>query len=206
MFGFSLSFVPCFFQIVFWCDGGHQSLNHFVKHRCWWGSCCLSFRLSDLYIVVCPFVLILLTIVLSVRLWLTAFDYHFNIFKRIMMGRVTIESNVSWWGELLSNQTFLDGASYYRTKRFLMGRVTIEPKFNWMCDQYQRKLRYITRTCVSKYNTFNTYNIWSVECNITHIEFFWIKQGPSWSCSWSYGCWIYNYICNQWLSPLSCEI
>ena len=29
--GFPLSFVPYFFQIVFWCDGGHQSLNHFVK-------------------------------------------------------------------------------------------------------------------------------------------------------------------------------
>ena len=32
LFGFPLSFVPYFFQIVFWCDGGHQSLNHFVKH------------------------------------------------------------------------------------------------------------------------------------------------------------------------------
>ena len=32
LFCFSLSFVPYFFQIVFWCDGGHQSLNHFVKH------------------------------------------------------------------------------------------------------------------------------------------------------------------------------
>jgi len=21
-------------------------------------------------------------------------------------------------------------------------------------------------------------------------------------CSWSYGCWIYNYICNQFLLPL----
>jgi len=24
--------------------------------------------------------------------------------------------------------------------------------------------------------------------------------GPSWS--WSYGSWIYNYLCNQYLSPL----
>ena len=36
LFGFSFSFVPCFFQIVFWCDGGHQSLIHFVKHTCSW--------------------------------------------------------------------------------------------------------------------------------------------------------------------------
>jgi hypothetical protein len=27
-----------------------------------------------------------------------------------------------------------------------------------------------------------------------------IGQGPSWS--WSYGVWIYNYLCNQCLSPL----
>jgi len=25
-------------------------------------------------------------------------------------------------------------------------------------------------------------------------------KGPSWS--WSYGSWIYNYLCNQYLSPL----
>jgi len=27
---------------------------------------------------------------------------------------------------------------------------------------------------------------------------------PSWS--WSYGSWIYNYLCNRCLSPLSCEL
>jgi hypothetical protein len=27
------------------------------------------------------------------------------------------------------------------------------------------------------------------------------EQGPSWS--WSYGSWIYNYLCNQCLSPLN---
>jgi len=26
------------------------------------------------------------------------------------------------------------------------------------------------------------------------------EEGPSWS--WSYGSWIYNYLCNQCLSPL----
>jgi len=36
--------------------------------------------------------------------------------------------------------------------------------------------------------------------NITNI---WYKkmEGPSWS--WSYGSWIYNYLCNQCLSPLN---
>jgi hypothetical protein len=28
-----------------------------------------------------------------------------------------------------------------------------------------------------------------------------LYEGPSWS--WSYGCWIYNYLCNQCLSPLT---
>jgi len=28
-----------------------------------------------------------------------------------------------------------------------------------------------------------------------------IIRGPSWS--WSYGSWIYNYLCNQCLSPLN---
>jgi len=27
-----------------------------------------------------------------------------------------------------------------------------------------------------------------------------VSQGSSWP--WSYGSWIYNYLCNQWLSPL----
>ena len=30
-----------------------------------------------------------------------------------------------------------------------------------------------------------------------------IMKGPSWSWSWWYGSWIYNYICNQCLSPLT---
>ena len=28
-----------------------------------------------------------------------------------------------------------------------------------------------------------------------------MEEGPSWL--WSYGSWIYNYLCNQWLSPLT---
>ena len=35
---------------------------------------------------------------------------------------------------------------------------------------------------------------WQAMCSVT---------GPSWS--WSYGSWIYNYLCNQCLSSLSCE-
>ena len=47
------------------------------------GSCCSisSFLLSVLYIIVCPCVLLLLTMVLSVLLRLTVSDYHLGIFK-----------------------------------------------------------------------------------------------------------------------------
>jgi len=34
----------------------------------------------------------------------------------------------------------------------------------------------------------------------TKCPFLLIFWGPS--CSWSYGSWIYNYLCNQCLSPL----
>jgi hypothetical protein len=34
---------------------------------------------------------------------------------------------------------------------------------------------------------------------IFHFDCLW-SQGPSWP--WSYGSWIYNYLCNQCLSPL----
>jgi len=33
-----------------------------------------------------------------------------------------------------------------------------------------------------------------------HVSHSLISQGPSWP--WSYGSWIYNYLCNQCLSPL----
>ena len=43
----------------------------------------LSFPLSVLYIIVCPFVLVILAIVLSLLLWFMASDYHFCIFKPV---------------------------------------------------------------------------------------------------------------------------
>ena len=35
--------------------------------------------------------------------------------------------------------------------------------------------------------------------NIMLCDIRWIREGSS--LSWSYSCWIYNYICNQYLSP-----
>jgi hypothetical protein len=39
-----------------------------------------------------------------------------------------------------------------------------------------------------------------VFCNTTLL----FQKGPSWS--WSYGNWIYNYLCNQCLSPLTLRV
>jgi len=42
-------------------------------------------------------------------------------------------------------------------------------------------------------------------CNIAfNLSFLlcWCR-GKGSSCSWSYGWWIYNYLCNQFLSPLN---
>ena len=41
-------------------------------------------------------------------------------------------------------------------------------------------------------------SLWSVF--VDFIEQIGCRRGPSWS--WSYGSWIYNYLCNQWLSSL----
>jgi len=38
---------------------------------------------------------------------------------------------------------------------------------------------------------------WNINCNLPLYILF---MAPSWS--WSYGSWIYNYLCNQCLSPL----
>jgi hypothetical protein len=41
------------------------------------------------------------------------------------------------------------------------------------------------------------YKMWNVRCEMHQSH---IGMGPSWP--WSYDCWIYNYLCNQCLSPL----
>jgi hypothetical protein len=41
----------------------------------------------------------------------------------------------------------------------------------------------------------------SADCDLIFMEYFSLTiQGPSWP--WSYGSWIYNYLCNRCLSPL----
>ena len=46
---------------------------------------------------------------------------------------------------------------------------------------------------------------WDIRSSHVYLHFvhLYIRWGPS--LSWSYGSWIYNYLCNQCLSPLSCE-
>ena len=40
--------------------------------------------------------------------------------------------------------------------------------------------------------------MWSISCDFFCLSY---KKGPSWS--WSYGSWIYSYLCNQCISPLT---
>ena len=64
---------------ICWC---FTFWNTQVNSRILWDSCCLifSFLCSVLYFIVCPFVVFLVVIVLSV-LRFTASDYPFGIFK-----------------------------------------------------------------------------------------------------------------------------
>jgi len=55
------------------------------------------------------------------------------------------------------------------------------------------------------YNKFQVlYNQHSISCHLTSTAFtkllLYMYRGSSWS--WSYGGWIYNYLCNQCLSSL----
>ena len=57
-------------------------------------------------------------------------------------------------------------------------------------------------TCASNNRTTNfmTLQFPRNQDNFGHLACFKLKYGQSWS--WSYGSWIYNYLCNQCLSPL----
>ena len=57
-------------------------------------------------------------------------------------------------------------------------------------------------TCASNNRTTNfmTLQFPRNQNNFGHLACFKLKYGQSWS--WSYGSWIYNYLCNQCLSPL----
>ena len=91
---------------------------------------------------------------------------------------------------------------------------------NQCCTSYLDAIICVARTTISAHlPTFSTnflspwylLNIWyiiteSVSCPIKLYGFLYNKicdiiiQGASWP--WSYGSWIYNYLCNQFLSPL----
>ena len=51
-------------------------------------------------------------------------------------------------------------------------------------------------------NLYNNSPYWPVHCIIFCLSFVLLMRWrPSWS--WSYSNWIYNYLCNQYLSPLT---
>ena len=75
----------------------------------------------------------------------------------------------------------------------------------WLISHYQSWSVYVSHimllcTC-DKVRVFVTLQCASIKlCEIIIIRGMPIVTGPSWS--WSYGSWIYIYLCNQYLSPL----
>jgi len=74
-----------------------------------WGSCCsiLSFLCNVLYIVVCPFVLFLLAIVLSV-LRFTDSNYSFGIFKLFVVHKSSTSHSICILREHLLSIIFIE--------------------------------------------------------------------------------------------------
>ena len=74
----------------------------------------------------------------------------------------------------------------------------------WSCSKDSTWYWSVTVYAKSKGGQSNTRKLYlpnmmlKIWWNLGHITFF--TLGPSWP--WSYGSWIYNYICNQCLSPL----
>ena len=67
-------------------------------------------------------------------------------------------------------------------------------KMTWYCQDYS----WITTDL-----TFNS----NRSIKISKIHYYTLHMfslgGEGFSWSWSYGSWIYNYLCNQWISPLT---
>jgi len=56
------------------------------------------------------------------------------------------------------------------------------------------------QSLVYMYKTGILYNISQIYLGRSQRHHWYYLEGPSWP--WSYGSWIYNYLCNKCLSPL----
>ena len=85
-------------------------------------------------------------------------------------------------------------AIYYAIYISITGKISEDFKNNWHVSIYilwhQQNVQLTLKWTISLISMILFYTL---EYNQT-------KTGPSWS--WSYGSWIYNYLCNQCLSPL----
>jgi hypothetical protein len=68
------------------------------------------------------------------------------------------------------------------------------PRYNWNIAKFGIKHQSINQSI----NQYFYMNLRMMRVNLLHCNTLFL--GPSWS--WSYGSWIYNYLCNQCLSPL----
>jgi len=53
-----------------------------------------------------------------------------------------------------------------------------------------------------KRSKLGTKDVLTVMLHKINFLFVWLNHSSGQSWSWSYGSWIYNYLCNQWISPL----
>ena len=65
---------------------------------------------------------------------------------------------------------------------------------DWICKTFWMFSYHFNRTNIYIYMTVN---MACQNINVKNISHYW---GPSWP--WSHGSWVYNYLCNQCLSPL----
>jgi hypothetical protein len=81
-----------------------------------------------------------------------------------------------------------DKSLYTSTYWYMNGIISMQ-EFVWQREHSCNIIRIICRNYAVREV--------SVYVNLIH----WSNKGPS--CSWSYSSWIYNYLCNQCLSPLT---
>jgi hypothetical protein len=112
-----------------------------------------------------------------------------EILLKVAWNTLTILSDVSL------NQTCYSIFSFIR---MFCGSLFVLLSFFFLAIVFSVLLRYTDSDYPFGIFKLFLHGLWPVEIVIMHHL---SSEGPPWL--WLYGSWIYNYICNQWLSPLT---
>jgi hypothetical protein len=97
-------------------------------------------------------------------------------------------SVISWWSVLLVEEIRVPGKKHRpAASQCIMSMLIIED------PDVTLKCRTVINALFLYFNLYQSVNLDSLSCSFT-------SKGPSWS--YAHGSWIYNYLCNQCLSPL----